>query len=152
MSDKSPQLGKGSPLLVADFYDGAYGPTIILMASSPAACAWLQDVFRDLARGGSNRALTAEPEVRFIKVDAIEMICRPDGPRVTLRHNDDTAERAFAWSATADGWLYLADLIQPLADGVEGHQYLTEDKDDVGLIELSSGERDVLLAAVPSTT
>jgi hypothetical protein len=141
LSDKSPQLEEEPLLFVGDFYDGAYGPTIILIASSSAACAWLRDVFRELARGGRNRTLTAEPEVRFTNVEAIEMVCRPDGPRVTLRHSDDTAERAFVWSATANGWLYLADLIQPLADGGAGHQYLTEDKDDVSLIELSSGER-----------
>ena len=132
-------------MLVGDFYDGSYGPTIILIVSSPAACVWLQDVFRGLAHDDPSRTLTAEQGVRFTNVEAIEMICRPDGPRVTLRNG--THERAFVWSATADGWLYLADLIQPLADGRAGHQYLTEDKDDVALIELSSGEQDVLNAA-----
>ncbi len=132
-------------MLVGDFYDGAYGPTIILIASSPAACVWLQDVFRELARGGLSRTLTAEPGVRFTNVEVIEMVCRPDGPRVTLGRGTD--ERAFVWSATADGWLYLADLVQPLVDGGAGHQYLTDDKDDVALIELSSGEQDVLNAA-----
>lgn len=147
MSDESPQLGERSPLLVGDLYDGAYGPTIILIASSAAACAWLQDVLRGLARGGPSRTLTAEPEVRFTNVKMIEMVCRLDGPRVTLRHGDGTDERAFVWSATADGWLYLADLIQSFVDGGAGHQYLTDDKDDVALIELSSGEQDVLRAA-----
>jgi hypothetical protein len=140
-------MRRGVPLLVGDFYDGAYGPTIILIASSPAACAWLQDVFRELARGGSSCMLTAEPKVRLTNVEVIEMVCRQDGPRVALRSGDDTAEKSFVWSATADGWLYLADLIQPLADGGAGHQYLTDDKDDVALIELSSGEKDVLSAA-----
>jgi hypothetical protein len=147
LSDKSPQLGDEAPLLVGDFYDGAYGPTIILIASLPAACAWLQEVFRELADGGPSRTLTTEPEVRFTNVEMIEMVRRPDGPRVTLRHSDDTAEKSFVWSATAVGWLYLADLIQPLVDGGVGHQYLTDAKDDVALIELSSGEQDVLSVA-----
>jgi hypothetical protein len=85
--------------------------------------------------------------VRFTNGEAIEMVCRQDGPRVTLRYSDGPTERVFVWSATADGWLYLADLIKPLADGGAGHQYLTDDKDDVALIELSCGEQDVLSAA-----
>jgi len=147
LSNESPQLGEKSPLLVGDFYDGAYGPTIILIASSPAACGWLQDAFRELAHGGPSHTLTAEPEMRFTNVEAIEMVCRPDGPRVTLRHSDGTDGRDFVWSATADGWLCLADLIQPLTDGGAGHQYLTEDEDDVALIELSVGEEEVVRAA-----
>jgi hypothetical protein len=91
--------------------------------------------------------LTAEPDVRFTNVEEIAMVCRHDGPRVTLRYRDGRTERAFVWSATANGWLYLVDLMQPLVDGGTGHQYLTEDKDDVALIELSSGEQDVLSAA-----
>lgn len=77
------------------------------------------------------------------------MVLRPDGPRVALRHRDDGAAKSFVWSATAEGWLYLADLIQSLCDGGIGHHYLTEDKDDVALIELSYGEQDVLRVAKP---
>jgi hypothetical protein len=64
-----------------------------------------------------------------------------------LRRDDATVGKSFVWSATVEGWLYLAELIQPLADGVAGHQYLTEDDDDVAVVELSSGERDVLTAS-----
>lgn len=85
--------------------------------------------------------------MRFTNIEALEMVRRRDGARVTLRYNGGAAKGAFVWSATRDGWLYLADLIQPLADGGAGHQYLTEDKDDVALIELSCGEQDVLSAA-----
>ena len=147
MSDGSLGLGQKSPLLAGDFYAGAYGPTIILIMSSPAAGAWLQGVFRELAHGGSARTLTAEPEVRIVNLGTIEMACRSGGPRVTLRHRYDVTDKSFVWSATAEGWLYLADLIQSLCDGGIGHQYLTEDRDDVALIELSSGEQDVLSVA-----
>lgn len=53
------------------------------------------------------------------------------------------------WSATTEGWLYLGDLIQSFCDGGVGHHYLTEDEDDVALIELSYGEQDVLRIAKP---
>jgi hypothetical protein len=149
VSYESSQLGDKSPLLVGDFYAGAYGPTIILIIASPAACTWLQCVFRELGHGGSTRTLTAEPEVRIENLRAIEMVHRPDGPRVALRHRDNSGAKSFVWSATAEGWLYLADLIQSLCDGGVGHHYLTEDKDDVAIIELSSGEQDVLSVAKP---
>jgi hypothetical protein len=141
------QSQQKSLLLTGDLYDGAYGKTIILIADSPTACSWLRAVFRELAHGGSSRTLTAEPEVQITNVETIELVSRPDGSRVTLRQSGSTAERSFVWSATPEGWLYLADLIQPLVEGGTGHQYLTEDKDDVALIELSSGEQDVLSAA-----
>lgn len=145
--NENAQLGDGAPLLVGDFYDGADGPTIILIASAPAVCAWLQEVFREISHCVPNRTLSVQPEVRFTNVEAIEMVCRANGPRVTLGRGADTARKTFVWSATADGWLYLADLIQPLADGKAGHQYLTEDKNDVAVVELSCGEQDVLSAA-----
>lgn len=147
LTNQRQQLKDELPLFVGDLYDGAYGPTIILIASSPVACVWLQDVFRELAHGGPNRTLTSEPKMQFTNVEVLEVVCRPGSPRVTLRHGEDIAEKSFVWSATAQGWLYLADLIQSLADGGAGHQYLTEDKDDVALVELSSGEREVLRAA-----
>jgi hypothetical protein len=147
MSDTSSQAATESALITGDLYQGSYGPTIILIGSSPAACAWLQCGFRELAGGGPSRTLTAEPEVRFKNLESIEMVCRPDGPRVTLRYRDDATKRAFVWSATPDGWLYLAELIQPLCDGGIGHHYLAEDKDDVALIELSVGEEEVIRAA-----
>lgn len=148
MSDKQSQLRDESPLFVGDYYDGAYGPTIILIASSPNACVWLQDVFRELAHGGANRMLTTEPKMRFTNLTALKLVNRTNGLRVMLRRDDDTTSgKSFVWSATVEGWLYLAELIQPLADGVAGHQYLTEDEDDVAVVELSSGERDVLTAS-----
>lgn len=149
VSDASPRLGDDAPLLVGEFYAGAYGPTIILIMVSSAACQWLQRVFRELSHGGSARTLTAEPEVRIENLQTIEMVLRPDGPRVALRLRDDGAAESFVWSATEEGWLYLADLIQSLCDGGVGHHYLTEDKDDVALIELSYGEQDVLRVAKP---
>ena len=73
------------------------------------------------------------------------MVCRPNGPRVMLRYRDDADEKAFVWSATPDGWLYLTELITGLCwRGGVGHHYLAEDKDDVALIELSVGEEEVL--------
>jgi|ERR1035438_5418751 hypothetical protein len=101
----------------------------------------------DYSHRGPARVLTAEPEVRITNVQVMEMVCRSDGSRVTLRHRDDETDGSFVWSATTEGWLYLADPIQSLCDCGVGHHYLTEAKGDVVLIELSSGEHDVLCVA-----
>ena len=143
LSADSPQIGEGVPLLTGEFYAGGYGPTILLIMRSPVAGVWLQRVFRELARGGATHTLTDDPEVRIANLQALEMVRRLDGPRIALGYRDGGGDRSFRWSATGEGWLYLADLIQSLCDGGTGHQYLTEDKDDVALIELSSGEPDI---------
>jgi hypothetical protein len=139
--------GSALPLILGELYDGSEGPTIMLVMLTPAAGDWLQDTFRNLARHKEPVTLTACPEARLVNVTSIEMVCVADGPRIALRSRDIGGDRSFVWSATVEGWLYLADLVQPLSEGAAGHQYLTEHKDDVALIELSSGEPDVLRVA-----
>jgi hypothetical protein len=146
LSMSSQEHTSQQPDLVGDFYRGADGPTIILIAESSSGCKRLQDLLRDLGSGAERRMLTEEPEIEIANVDAIEMAVRSDGPRVLLRRHGGDASTSFIWSATPDGWLYLADLIQPLCDGGSGHLYLTENKDDAALIELSVGEDEVLRA------
>lgn len=136
-----------SPPILGELYDAAEGPTIMLVMLTLPGGLWLQDAFRSLARLKQPRTLTPSPEVRVLNVASIEMACVADGPRIALRSRDTGGDHAFVWSATVEGWLYLADLVQPLSDGVPGHQYLTEHPDDAGLIELSSGEPDVLRVA-----
>jgi hypothetical protein len=91
--------------------------------------------------------LTAAPEVQIANVKAIEMVSRPNEPRIAFEHRSSTPDKSFVWSATIAGWLHLIELIQPFCDGQVGHQYLTEDKNDALLVELSSGEQDVPIVA-----
>jgi hypothetical protein len=80
--------------------------------TSPAACAWLMRLFRDLAELGRPRLLTAKPEVRVANVHVITMIRRPVGPPVSLRKGADDGQESFVWSATEDGCLHSRDLVQ----------------------------------------
>jgi hypothetical protein len=132
------------PLLIGDFYAGAYGPTIVLAMTSPAACEWLMRLFRDLAELGRPRLFTVEPEVRVANVHAIKMVRRPTGPPVSLHKDTNDGQESFVWSATEDGWLHSRDLVQSLCEVGSGHQYMNDERDDVALIELSLGEPDLL--------
>ena len=133
----------GKPLLlVGDFFPGAEGPTILLILMSRAAGAWFQEALREMANGVSLRVLTADPRVFVAHVDCLEMINRSTGPRVALKRRDADDQVSFVWSATKEGWLYLADLTYPLCAGGNGHHYLTDDKEDDAVIELSFGEYD----------
>jgi hypothetical protein len=113
---------------------------------SRAAGAWFQEILRELGDGGPPKMLTSDPKVHIAHLDDIEMTSRSSGPQVTLKQRDSDSE-SFVWSATREGGLYLADLTQPLCTEGGGHHYLTDDKEDDALIELSFGEQDVLDAA-----
>lgn len=146
MRNTSVDTTQGEPergrLIVGDFYDGAYGPTIILILMSRAAGAWFQQILHSLGVGGPSKILTSDPNVYVAHLDDLEMTSRSSGPQITLkrRNNDDKA--SFVWSATREGWLHLAALTEPLCTEGTGHHYLTDEKDDDALIELSFGEHD----------
>lgn len=131
------------PLVIGDFYIGAYGPTIVLAMTSLAACDWLMGLFRELAEYGGPRNLTEGPEVKVANVDVVTMVRRSTGPSVSLRR-EGADSRSFVWSATEDGWLHSRDLVQALREADSGHQYMNDNRDDVALIELSLGEPDLL--------
>src|ERR1700743_2878135 len=131
------------PHFLVDQYEGVYGPTILLAANSPVAVPWLQHVFRELAEGGRPQGFVPRPEVSAGTIDAIELVGRSCAPRIAF-HRRESDLNSFVWSATPEGWTYLAELVQPFCDGATGHQYLTEDVGDAASIELTVGEQDVL--------
>lgn len=136
--EPKPQL---PPLVVGDFYAGAYGPTIILILMSPAAVGWFQEILRELGSGGPPKTLTSDSRVDVAHLDEIEMTTRSAGPPVSLKRGSG-GKTVFVWSATSEGWLHLAELTQAFCVGEKGHHYLTDDKRDDALIELSFGEHD----------
>jgi hypothetical protein len=75
------------------------------------------------------------------------MLRRSEGPRVSLKQRGGTPDISFVWSATSEGWRYLADLVASLREGSGGHHYLTEDGADDATIEFSFGERNMRDAA-----
>lgn len=144
MSELSRHSQDEAPLVIGDFYEGVYGPTIILILMSRAAGAWFQAILRELASGGPPKRLTSDPNVHVAHLGEIEMTTRTSDPQVAVKRRDADGKASFVWSATRQGWQYLADLTQPLCTSGAGHHYLTDDNDDDCLIELSFGEQGVL--------
>jgi hypothetical protein len=137
-ADQSPS----EDLLVrGDYYQGAFGPSIILVLSSPQAARWLQGIFRSTTALSSPLSLSTDPHVRLNNVDDLSLVHRTSGSEVELRREPSRDLVGFVLSATEQGWQYLADLMEPLAEGQTGHQYLTREGVDDALIEVSLGEQ-----------
>jgi hypothetical protein len=58
----------------------------------------------------------------------------------SVKHLALIAPGALVWRCTSDEWITCAALLEPLAEGKRGHQYLTEERYDDVLIEVSHGE------------
>lgn len=127
-------------LVTGDYYIGALGPTIILLLASPTAASWLEDEFKHVARSSRPRNLTDDPRIELSGVTGLTLGLRHSGPDIELRQVGGDDSPSFLWTGTEDGWRRLAGLMEPLASGETGHQYLTRERVDDALIEASLGE------------
>ena len=122
-----------------EFAEGAYGPTILLRASSPQGAGRLKTIFDQLAHGESDTAILLE-EQPGISLDASLWSLRlqrvPTSQPKRLSRNEDGG---FTWIGTPDEWETTAMLVEPLTRQF-GHRYLTSEVTDDALIEVSQGE------------
>lgn len=135
MSGMSPQ----QPLLEGDFYEGAYGPSILLVLTSREAVAWLRSIFDNLSRAsiGDVFRLDSQPRVEIgAALTALELRRVEHMPR---RHLVQAPDTSFMWSCTAEEWQTASLMLEPLLEQ-SGHQYLTSEADDDAIIEVSYGE------------
>lgn len=130
---------KASPLVEGDYFEGAYGPSILLVLTSTGAVRWLQMLFDRLAAGepGTTLELTGMPEVE-IGGAVTDMVLRVVD-RVPDRHLVRYPDGRIRWSCTPEEWRTASLLLEPLATE-SGHQYLTSETGDDALIEASRGE------------
>jgi hypothetical protein len=133
------------PLFTGAFYQGAYGPTIVLKASSVRSAQWLHEVFMDLARGAKAVVdLSAEPEVMLSAVKSFRLQCVDEQPSAALRQISSAADGSdFEWFQDASHWHLAAGFLEPFVSGNTGHQYLTNEAKDDALVEVSFGESEV---------
>jgi hypothetical protein len=129
-----------SPLLEGDYYEGAFGPTILLILTSSVAVDWLRAMFDRMAQEtiGAVVSLLDQPRVAIgaalpgLRLALVER--EPD------RHLVRGPDGGFTWSCTTDEWHTASLMLEPFTDGQAGHQYLTSEVDDDAIIEISYGE------------
>ncbi len=137
--------GNGERLIEGAFYQGAYGPTIIMKVLSREAVDWLAGVFMDLAEhSDACIELTVASGVHLEAVSLLKLQRVDEQPDVALKQLADVTEGAeFAWSQDAENWRTSATLLTALLDRGSGHQYLTHEGKDAALIEISFEEPSV---------
>lgn len=128
---------ESKPLLVGELGEGSLGPTLLLKTVTPRGARWLRGIFQTMRQASQPLLLTSRPEVGIPNV-AIELICT--GNKRPERNLIADGNNRFRWACTADQWNDLALLMTPLVEGAVGHQYLTSERWDDLLIEVSHGE------------
>jgi hypothetical protein len=128
-----------TPLLEGDFYEGAYGPSILLVLTSREAVSWLRAIFDALASANIGAALRLDNQPGVHIGAALTALRLHVVRRTPDRHLIQLPDGSFDWSCTADEWQTASLMLEPLLEHV-GHQYLTSEGDDDALIEVSYGE------------
>ncbi len=126
-------------LIEGDYYDGAFGPSILLVLTSRESISWLRAVFEGVAVApvGTVISLVDQPQARIGAALAQLLLARVD--RRPNKHLVFNAHGSFVWSCTADEWQTMSLMIEALLQQ-SGHQYLTTEGKDDALVEVSYGE------------
>jgi hypothetical protein len=127
------------PVIEGDFYDGAFGPSILLVLTSQESIGWLRAVFEDLAAApiGTVVSLVEQPRVRIGA--ALTELLLSRAARQPNKHLVREAYGRFVWTCTSDEWETMSLMLEPFLEQ-PGHQYLTVENADDALIEVSYGE------------
>lgn len=133
----------GLPLILGDFYQGAYGPTIILEAQTLLGVDWFLRVLVRLSRDEeADFDLASLPELRIDGVDELKVETVAVQPEIPLTRTAGSSceDGSFLWRQDTLRWAHASMLLEPLLKGRPGHQYLTNEGRDAALIEFSHGE------------
>lgn len=114
-----------SPLLLIDFYAGAYGPTLRMDVQTRAALIELHRVLGSLARAkpGVTVALGEAFRGSLSGPNLLLTVTPKRGVNCLTRKGD----ASFEWTADIEGWSQSADLLDGLVrSGGPGHQYFAD--------------------------
>jgi hypothetical protein len=144
----------GNQLRIA-FYDASDGPRLMIFGPTEARFLELEQLFGRLRSGETKCAeLHREPFVKVFGGLSVTLECT-GGMFTSLGNAQNGILRrrgmeppSFCWRRTAEGWDYLAKLIEPMSrGGGPCHQYLTSYPSEDVIVVVSKGEYsdDVLL-------
>lgn len=132
-------------VILIDYYQGAYGPTMRIELKSPGSLVELQRLFGELA---VQRRLTVTLrdadvlqglKIRMLRMKALCLtVLEYAEPMKVLRRETTKAGLVFHWSRSALGWAEVAELLDPMCEHQSpAHQYLTREGVDDALVELA---------------
>ncbi|MCL2780140.1 MAG: hypothetical protein FWD74_01375 [Actinomycetia bacterium] len=108
-------MNKIEPLIKGDFYESAFGPSVLLVLTSHGAVAWLRSTFDCLASQDLDGVfrLDAQPEVELGASIAEFLLFRVE--RTPLRHLAGGSGGKFEWSCTAEEGRTAVLLLEPVS-------------------------------------
>lgn len=128
-------------LISGDLDQGAFGPTLLLKLRSPDAASLLVSMV-ERAQSGETAVLESSPLVELRMLERLEMRLTQEA---TTKRLAAITPRQLVWTCTRAQWVEVVELLEPFVAGQSGHQYLTSERDDDVLVEVSLGEPDVRL-------
>jgi hypothetical protein len=151
-----PTLGKKIRM---SFLDASDGPRIMLFGPMDVDLGSLQELFRELSQKRSHVQL--EEQQFIVPFGGIRVLAKCSGAMINgkkegsrqgiFRTSKNQGE--FEWTRSAEGWDYLAELIDGLIQGkTAGHQYLTRYPDEDVIVVVSKGEySDEVLSGISAS-
>lgn len=128
------------------FYDASDGPRIMLFGPLNGCFEKLQELFRTLSQCSGPVQIHRLPfitvygDLRLIASCSGSMF-KPGGKIQGLRKEPSPHGQEFHWRRTAEGWDYLAELIDGLVrSSTPGHQYLSAYPKEDAIVVVSKGE------------
>jgi hypothetical protein len=111
-----------SPLIVGGLGPGAYSPmTLLLHCSSIEGVRWLRFAILTIATGVDPGDLAQSPVVAVEGASSLRLVRVLESPRNHIRIHDGAG---LDWTASANEWVTITDLLDPFLEGTTGHQYL----------------------------
>jgi hypothetical protein len=135
------------PNLNLAFYDASDGPRIMIFGPVAGCFDKLQELFRTLSKGGKPIEIHRLPfirafgDLRLVASCSGSIFKQPEGKIQGLRRKPSQVGQEFEWKRTAEGWDYLAELIDDLVrTSTPGHQYLSAYPKEDAIVVVSKGE------------
>ena len=139
---KLPQTG-----IVVDYYQGAYGPTILIDTTSQDELLAIRTVFLNLAQGKIDLVnLVNKPGITAMGIDALvlrSVTTGKQGDKCLERKKTNSKRSEFLWSLPNVEWWAHVNLTDGFTDA-PGHHYLTDEDIDDSLVVLQFKESAAL--------
>ncbi len=129
------------------FYDASDGPRIMLFGPLTGDFESLQRLFRTLSQCRERVEIHQQPfidafgGIQLLASCSGSMFHDTEGKPQGVRRKSSNLGQEFEWLRTAEGWDYLAELIDGLVRcPAPGHQYLSAYPSEDAIVVVSKGE------------